>query len=105
SILSIFLLSENIFIFFQAEDGIRDFHVTGVQTCALPILASLGFQWGRAAGSVGPICGATHSLARGRIGPRWWETARGTARVDRVGLAGPSDQRPPRLLSNRAIRQ
>src|SRR5690625_7836763 len=28
----------NIF-FFQAEDGIRDGHVTGVQTCALPILA------------------------------------------------------------------
>src|SRR5690606_40768877 len=26
------------FFFFQAEDGIRDFHVTGVQTCALPIL-------------------------------------------------------------------
>src|SRR5690606_40728371 len=26
-----------IFFFFQAEDGIRDFHVTGVQTCALPI--------------------------------------------------------------------
>src|SRR6266511_3009142 len=25
------------FCFFQAEDGIRDFHVTGVQTCALPI--------------------------------------------------------------------
>src|SRR5690606_40869404 len=25
--------------FFQAEDGIRDFHVTGVQTCALPIFA------------------------------------------------------------------
>src|SRR5690606_39278311 len=24
--------------FFQAEDGIRAFHVTGVQTCALPIL-------------------------------------------------------------------
>src|SRR6266511_5300995 len=28
----------SIFFFFQAEDGIRDFHVTGVQTCALPIL-------------------------------------------------------------------
>src|SRR5690606_40819710 len=26
--------------FFQAEDGIRDFHVTGVQTCALPIYRS-----------------------------------------------------------------
>src|SRR5690606_40961803 len=28
------------FFFFQAEDGIRDFHVTGVQTCALPISIS-----------------------------------------------------------------
>src|SRR5690606_25879619 len=27
--------------FFQAEDGIRDFHVTGVQTCALPIFRYL----------------------------------------------------------------
>src|SRR5215813_12226587 len=27
------------FFFFQAEDGIRDADVTGVQTCALPILA------------------------------------------------------------------
>src|SRR6266542_4636149 len=27
-----------IFFFFQAEDGIRDATVTGVQTCALPIL-------------------------------------------------------------------
>src|SRR5690606_39902656 len=27
----------SLVFFFQAEDGIRDFHVTGVQTCALPI--------------------------------------------------------------------
>src|SRR5215213_10383369 len=27
------------FFFFQAEDGIRDWSVTGVQTCALPIFA------------------------------------------------------------------
>src|SRR2546426_6908006 len=26
-----------MFFFFQAEDGIRDYKVTGVQTCALPI--------------------------------------------------------------------
>src|ERR1039457_7661315 len=26
--------------FFQAEDGIRDYKVTGVQTCALPIYAA-----------------------------------------------------------------
>src|SRR5690606_40826896 len=31
-----------LFFFFQAEDGIRDFHVTGVQTCALPISDRLG---------------------------------------------------------------
>src|ERR1022692_3156525 len=28
------------FFFFQAEDGIRDYKVTGVQTCALPICGS-----------------------------------------------------------------
>src|SRR2546422_5886965 len=35
------------FFFFQAEDGIRDVAVTGVQTCALPISRASG----------GPICG------------------------------------------------
>src|SRR5205809_2457143 len=30
-----------VFFFFQAEDGIRDVAVTGVQTCALPILEVL----------------------------------------------------------------
>src|SRR5439155_5467941 len=37
-----------LFFFFQAEDGIRDGHVTGVQTCALPILAAEIEQRGRA---------------------------------------------------------
>src|SRR5438874_13514171 len=32
------------FFFFQAEDGIRDLYVTGVQTCALPILATFDFE-------------------------------------------------------------
>src|SRR5690606_40548780 len=30
---------DSVAVFSQAEDGIRDFHVTGVQTCALPIFA------------------------------------------------------------------
>src|SRR5438874_5197620 len=30
-------IHEDVFFFFQAEDGIRDLYVTGVQTCALPI--------------------------------------------------------------------
>ena len=33
---SITILKKKHF-FFQAEDGIRDYKVTGVQTCALPI--------------------------------------------------------------------
>src|SRR3712207_8196886 len=40
------------FFFFQAEDGIRDIGVTGVQTCALPILrASSGLPKGPGAQS------------------------------------------------------
>src|SRR2546421_9247373 len=36
------------FFFFQAEDGIRDLIVTGVQTCALPILSfTLDENWGK----------------------------------------------------------
>src|SRR3989449_9402927 len=31
-----------VFFFFQAEDGIRDVAVTGVQTCALPISRLVG---------------------------------------------------------------
>src|SRR2546430_17149272 len=41
--------SESIFVFFfQAEDGIRDLTVTGVQTCALPVAYFTGH----------PECGA-----------------------------------------------
>src|SRR5207253_4958202 len=35
------LVSSICFFFFQAEDGIRGGHVTGVQTCALPISTEL----------------------------------------------------------------
>src|SRR5207248_8863918 len=42
-----FLVLSLFFFFFQAEDGIRDRTVTGVQTCALPILLiSLGARTG-----------------------------------------------------------
>src|SRR5207302_8247719 len=49
------------FFFFQAEDGIRDFHVTGVQTCALPISHPRALRHGRPAG-------ARHVARRGRRG-------------------------------------
>src|SRR2546427_9385061 len=36
------------FFFFQAEDGIRDLTVTGVQTCALPIWTAFAHRGGGA---------------------------------------------------------
>src|SRR5690606_31144782 len=55
---------------FQAEDGIRDFHVTGVQTCALPILPAVDIGLGQGEGQrervlrVGVVgrCGGRHEL-------------------------------------------
>src|SRR5258708_18078222 len=46
--------------FFQAEDGIRDDLVTGVQTCALPIFFQariVSYQWIAAGAAVGAIAG------------------------------------------------
>src|SRR5437868_1294299 len=42
----------HVCFFFRAEDGIRDRNVTGVQTCALPILAGLRFF---ATGGIGGV--------------------------------------------------
>src|SRR3989454_6310620 len=54
------------FFFFQAEDGIRDYKVTGVQTCALPI--SLG---GYGAGSVDKTGGAAGARTDRDIPMKW----------------------------------
>src|SRR5690625_7671054 len=57
------------YVFFsQAEDGIRDGHVTGVQTCALPISPGGGnqpFHTSRSVGHVRRLCGA---VVRGVLG-------------------------------------
>src|SRR5437868_10644767 len=49
------------FFFFQAEDGIRDRNVTGVQTCALPILPlnpfCLSFRTALAVRNLLSVCG------------------------------------------------
>src|SRR5205807_4371432 len=50
-------LVATIFFFFQAEDGIRDYKVTGVQTCALPILREV-HRPRNDDGDVGPAGGA-----------------------------------------------
>src|SRR5256885_2676378 len=53
-----------VVFFFQAEDGIRDYKVTGVQTCALPICDRGGLASRRIAGSR-----AAGERARGTRGP------------------------------------
>src|SRR5690606_40602287 len=58
--------------FFQAEAGIRRFHVTGVQTCALPILLAVAMTAG--AGAVGgrpdgTRAGADAAPAAGALSP------------------------------------
>src|SRR5688572_32072972 len=82
------------YFFFQAEDGIRDLTVTGVQTCALPISAALP---PRRRGRAGPARAARLGADRGPAGRGRGRRAdrRGRARQpgrDRPGL-GPLDRR------------
>src|SRR6266481_3774555 len=65
------------FFFFQAEDGIRDGTVTGVQTCALPILLEP----------------AARRPDPGGMGPASWSQSAALAEVgrpERVAPAGPN---------------
>src|SRR5256885_2178354 len=71
--------------FFQAEDGIRDYKVTGVQTCALPIyLVAVGIA------QVGAVVAI--AVVRARAGRAFVAAAPGQAggmgRVHRVGRRG-----------------
>src|SRR5262249_58146662 len=57
--------------FFQAEDGIRDWSVTGVQTCALPISPRRGSPKKDVKGSPVPIGTAVSRAApRGKLGKK-----------------------------------
>src|SRR5216683_4783322 len=79
-----------VFFFFQAEDGIRDLIVTGLQTCALPILlAAAGLaqaatgQWSSTGPPAAPIRAvATDPLSLGTVyaganGPRMFKSTNG----------------------------
>src|SRR2546425_6774246 len=91
-----------LFFFFQAEDGIRDKLVTGVQTCALPILPAANsyiFQVSSQKSgqrSVG-TCGERYSYrsARSSVSYRAWagrtcplSSATVTARMRILSLSG-----------------
>src|SRR2546430_6963358 len=59
--------SSVFFFFFQAEDGIRDLTVTGVQTYALPISLGLGWAAGRAVGQANAVTTRPASTAPEQI--------------------------------------
>src|SRR3989441_7981169 len=71
--------------FFQAEDGIRDKLVTGVQTCALPI----SHLKGRSQGADAYPEPVTQWIVESSFGPPPWLVANATAALDRL-LVPPS---------------
>src|SRR2546430_15809019 len=89
-------MRDEYFFFFQAEDGIRDLTVTGVQTCALPIsLLELG---GNNAIIVTPSADlelATRGIVFGAVGTAGQRCTRSEER--RVGEEGRSRWSPYHL--------
>src|SRR5690606_39918412 len=72
-------MCSSLFFFFQAEDGIRDFHVTGVQTCARPIsLVPPPAPWAP--------CAPPHILGRGVYKAQEEEPAWAVREVSSSGL-------------------
>src|SRR5690349_24819146 len=69
------------FFFFQAEDGIRDLYVTGVQTCALPISR---IAFGGRASDAAP--GVAHRLAEYAVAGTVPGRHRHRRRTQRIGL-------------------
>src|SRR5256884_903219 len=82
----------SIFFFFQAEDGIRDVAVTGVQTCALPI--SAGIPVARAAFGTGitdAVNGGEQEIVSG-TGSRTRRGPQGFQQWPQAGLFGSQPQ-------------
>src|SRR5690348_16405401 len=81
------------FFFFQAEDGIRDGRVTGVQTCALPISGSScrprSPSMAAMSSSMGGICMPAASMADGRAAYPGPKARAIIERMRRVEGAGP----------------
>src|SRR5690625_6530057 len=68
-----------LFFFFQAEDGIRDGHVTGVQTCALPISHA---QTTSSASRDAHVSAAPTGTATTRRDGSWLRSAASAARME-----------------------
>src|SRR5205085_6387596 len=92
------LISCSFFFFFQAEDGIRDLTVTGVQTCALPISGDEELTHGYP--SSRPVWAPTAtSLDR-----RTWSRSRPAAAA-KASAAGPSGRPAPGEIGRASCRE
>src|SRR5256885_12400365 len=81
-----------MFFFFQAEDGIRDYKVTGVQTCALPICTELD----RSHTPVSAVSDAGDALRA------WRDLTAGRWRID-PGHGSDEDRKSTRLNSSHLV--
>src|SRR5688500_20069519 len=94
--------------FFQAEDSIRDYKVTGVQTCALPILSARAGMLTKFSRPPGAICIVIFPVpdvlrlidATSKVGPAPWGTEIGRASCrERVSGSGGA----VRIVENKSI--
>src|SRR2546423_13145817 len=85
---------DRVFFFFQAEDGIRDKLVTGVQTCALPIYRRFGLRGAMLYLEVVGIFDLAGQMRR-RAAAAWPLAARGQGRPGVPGGRGLIGQPPP----------
>src|SRR5256885_4045036 len=85
----------NGFFFFQAEDGIRDYKVTGVQTCALPISHPQDFHL------VFHTDVGKSGLPAGQSGVAWCEWKRLDASTDLPAHSSGSSRLPMRSEERR----
>src|SRR5256885_17234413 len=80
--------NEVVFFFFQAEDGIRDYKVTGVQTCALPISSACGAPPPESSRGTTSPCRAGRGRRGGRSYPLWVERPCPHAARDLLDVVG-----------------
>src|SRR5256885_16475226 len=88
------------FFFFQAEDGIRDYKVTGVQTCALPIFETPKRAYAAGFRRIG--IGALYGLADWRYEEIGRASCRGRGEIS--GVAGSLKKKKKRHGRRRYLR-
>src|SRR3712207_8675392 len=100
----------DVFFFFQAEDGIRDIGVTGVQTCALPIsllnyptLALKLFRGEPAISEFDWNFSAIHSSSHGFSTPTWFGPPRNFTSASSWPWIGRSEEHTSELQSRQYL--